>query len=264
MTKLVIPPIPRGSMYVDGVMSREWQDFFRGIWILLKEDISLSDILTAIISGIYETRPPFPKVESRDIVGLPSERSYDRRISELENRLNALVFPVIPKSVYDFGLYQPSIPYININKLAGIEEGAEVNEIEGDGTSGRVLRTMVLGIYDGTDAATLECQTVTFWNGDSDGPTDNVAKGATTGNYTLDGAGVVLTIEAAALSGNCIMAIGMIGLNMSGVAGLTVYVYDGANDINVEMYDENGVAQDMTTLVDTGTVKIMILYLTSA
>jgi hypothetical protein len=265
MTAPALPDIPQGLSQAMWEFCAALANAFR--YLITASEAEQVEAVELVNSIAYAV---IPKDHDRDIKNLekeffaqPAPKSYERRISELEARLDALASPIKPGPTFDLGLYNPSFPSIDVDKLNGIDEGAEVNEINGDGTAGRVLRTMVLGIYDGTDAATLECQTITFWNGDADGPTDNVAKGATTGNYTLDGAGVVLTIEAAALAGNCIMAFGMIGLNITGAAGLTAYVHNGANDIKIEIYNESGIAQDITTLVDSGTIKIMILYLTA-
>lgn len=255
--KLNLPTLPASPMFIGdkSIMTIEWQEFFRLLFKRVGETsgTNSSDVEKEIISEIFNTTKNYDKeiqeFKKETILGaLSTIKNYDKRLSLLEASI---------------GYFFPSIPYININKLAGIENGAQVNEINGDGVNGRVLRYSILTIADGTNPATLDCELVSLWNGDSDGPTNNVAKGATTGNYTLDGVGVVLKVEAAGLSGNCIMAIGTIGLNISGVAGLTAYVTGLGNDIQIEMYNEAGIAQDLTTLVDTGTIKAMILYLTS-
>lgn len=148
--------------------------------------------------------------------------------------------------------------------LSSVEDGAEINEIEGDGTNGRVMRQGYLYIRDGTNANTLKCQLISNWNGDEDGPTDNVSKGATTGNYTLNAGGDALRIEAAGLSGNCVMAIGSIFAQGTATTGLTAYIHPDTNDIAITIYDENLAAQDITALVDLGNLCMQILYLTSA
>ena len=138
-----------------------------------------------------------------------------------------------------------------------------LGQVLGDGTAGRVLRQLRLRIQDGTNASTIKCQIVGYWNGDDDGPTDNVAKGATTGNYTLNAAGSVLQIEAAGLSGDCEMALGTVSYNATTTA-LNAEVYAGANDIIIEITNLAGASLDVTALADTGNLNIMILYLTDA
>ncbi len=134
----------------------------------------------------------------------------------------------------------------------------------GDATAGRVLRQVYFTIANGTNASTLKCTLNSIWNGDTIGETDNVAKGATTGNFTLNAGGTELIVEAAGLSGNCLFVIASLRSNASGVA-----MYSGsfanANDILVQLNDiTTGAQQDMTILVDTGTIDVHLLYLTSA
>jgi len=273
---LYLPDMPASPMFIDDdrVMSMEWQEFFRTLFSRVGGVTGPNSIVTLLsdVGEIFSTPISHDKNVSKEleklIHTLQIQKDYGKRINELEKQLLILSeSKSYDKKINELKkfttLVNPTPQFVNANKLNGIESGAEINEINGDSINGRVLRYSILTIADGTDAATLECQLVSLWNGDSDGPTDNVAKGATTGNYTLDGVGVVLKVEATGLSGNCIMAFGTIGLNMSGIAGLTVYVNNSTNDIQIETYDENGVAQDLTTLVDTGTIKIMVLYLTS-
>ena len=135
----------------------------------------------------------------------------------------------------------------------------------GDGTAGRKLRQVQLLLENGTNAATLKCTVSSLWNGDAIGVTDNVAKGATTGHFTLNAAGSQLDIEAAGLSGNCLMAQGSIAWNAGGT-DLCANIYDsGANDIRIIITNSTtAVSLDMTTLVDTGTMAFNILYITDA
>lgn len=136
--------------------------------------------------------------------------------------------------------------------------------VRGDGTKGRKLRVIQVIIANGSNASTLKCTVVDKWNGDTIAETDNVAKGATTGNFTLDATGQNLKIEAAGLSGNVLMALGVIHLNESGVA-LNVSIVAISNDIQMTArHTTTGAAQDMTVLVDTGTFSLNILYITDA
>jgi len=140
----------------------------------------------------------------------------------------------------------------------------DFGEVLADGTSGRVLRQGFLALRDGTTGVSLKCQLDSHWNGDTDGPTDNVTKGATTGNYALNSAGTILDIQAAAFSGNIVMAFASMGVNSSGTS-LTAFVYPISGKLRVMLYsDPAGTAQDITTLVDTGYIYVNLLYLTSA
>jgi hypothetical protein len=139
-----------------------------------------------------------------------------------------------------------------------------LGQVLADGTAGRVLRNSYILISDGTNVSTLNCQIASRWNGDADGPTDNVAKGATTGNYTLDATGSRLDIGSAAFTGNVLMALGTILINASGVV-TTTNVVNLANGIRVYLnHASTGAGQDMTVLVDTGSIYVNMLYLTDA
>jgi hypothetical protein len=141
---------------------------------------------------------------------------------------------------------------------------SEYEQIQGDGTIGRVLRVVQLEINDGTNVDTLKCTVTSVWNGDTIGATDNVAKGATTGSFTLDAGGQTLTIENGGLSGNVLMTLGALKHNASG-ADVTADVDPVANDIEVvARASTSSVAQDMTALVDVGLLRIQILYMTDA
>jgi len=132
-----------------------------------------------------------------------------------------------------------------------------------EGSSSRaVLRKIQLAILDGTNANTLKCTVTSKWNGDAINQTDNIAKNATTGNFTLDDGGDTLTIEAAGLTGNVIMAMGYVRSNASEVP-ITLSIDALSNDIRIRTFDLTGSAEDLTALVDTGNIYVSILYLTS-
>uniref|UniRef100_A0A6H1ZKS8 Uncharacterized protein n=1 Tax=viral metagenome TaxID=1070528 RepID=A0A6H1ZKS8_9ZZZZ len=152
-------------------------------------------------------------------------------------------------------------------KDSGYDAGsfADASAILGDATAGRRLRQVQLTIDNGTNANTLKCTVASLWSGDAIGTTDNVAKGATTGNFTLDAAGEYLIIEKAGLSGNVVMAQGTLASNPGGTAA-TLDCLDTANDIKLAL--RNSAAStllDLTALVDVGApIEIYILYLTDA
>ena len=138
--------------------------------------------------------------------------------------------------------------------------------IKGDTTTGRVLRLARLTIDDGTNASTLKCTLANLWNGDTIAATDNVAKGATTGNFTLDAAGTVLTVEAAGLSGNCIAVLSAaIARNASNISHPFCDAVVATNDIQMTFRQSQEIAVlDLTSMVDTGQVDIILAYITAA
>jgi len=126
------------------------------------------------------------------------------------------------------------------------------------------LRQIQLTIDDGTNANTLKNTVASLYNGNTIAETDNVAKGATTGNFTLDANGQYLIVEAAGLTGNCLMAQGTLSSNPGGTAA-TLDLLATSNDIKLALRDSaSGALLDLTALVDVGTtIEIYILYLTS-
>jgi len=141
---------------------------------------------------------------------------------------------------------------------------ADDKSIQGDSTTNRVLRQIEFIVTDGTNASTLKCTVVSLWNGDTIAETDNVAKGATTGNFTLSADGSTLTIEAAGLSGSVVMAHGNKVYNAGGPI-LDVDVKAGTNDIQIVFRNPTtGTGQDVTAHVDKGLMILYILYLTVA
>lgn len=139
------------------------------------------------------------------------------------------------------------------------------NVLGSDGTAGRVLRHSRLTIQDGTNASTIKCTLSAYWNGDAIAATDNISKGATTGDFTLGANGAELGVEETGLSGNCVAVIsGTIGLNAS-QTDITVDAYQVNNNIRLDFYDTaTGAVADLTTLVDTGMIFVEVSYITDA
>ncbi|KKN52572.1 hypothetical protein LCGC14_0611240 [marine sediment metagenome] len=136
--------------------------------------------------------------------------------------------------------------------------------IGGDATAGRIVRTSYITIANGSNASTLKCTLVSRWNGDAIAETDNVAKGATTGSFTLDAAGTHLRVEAAGLTGNVLYTLANIIHNASNTS-ISTWTEADANDIEIQLkLITTGTAQDMTVLVDTGIILLDILYITDA
>lgn len=147
-----------------------------------------------------------------------------------------------------------------VEELEGV--GAEENEINGDGTAGRVLRKSKLIIKDGTAINTINCELTSEWNGNNDGPTDDIGKGATVGNYSLNATGEELTIEVGAIAGMVAILNADIYYNASGTGVLVQY--EGAGRSLVFRNITTGANVDLTALVDIGDIYLHILYLTSA
>ena len=149
---------------------------------------------------------------------------------------------------------------INATGLTGVP----VAPLLGDGVAGRVLRHSYFYIRDGTNADTIQCRLVSWWNGDAISWTDNIAKGATTGNFTLSSDGKILTIENSGLSGTVIDAWGILARNETGTA-VCLHVNPTGSDIQLYTSTiDTGVRQDLTALVAPDDLLIFIHYITDA
>jgi len=88
MTRLILPAIPRTDMYINNVMAREWQDFFRDLMNLLGGDIgSLRDLWSAVAAGVYDVPVNYGKdIEEikRKLETIPSGKNYAKDIDRLE------------------------------------------------------------------------------------------------------------------------------------------------------------------------------------
>ena len=137
-------------------------------------------------------------------------------------------------------------------------------QVKGDGTAGRVMRVIYLSIENATDAAKIICTTGSRWNGDANGAVDNVAKGATTGVWTLSASGATLLLLNTGISGD---AVAVISAEIYSNASRTALTVAGSvnGGIQLSFYNAtSGAAVDLTTLVDTGAIYLNISYLTSA
>jgi hypothetical protein len=129
-----------------------------------------------------------------------------------------------------------------------------------------LLRRSKLTINDATAATEIKCQVSSLWNGDSDGPTDNIGKGETVGNYSLNAGGSGLTIEAAALSGNVTAILSAVITKNAGGTLAAVGTAVTANDIVLSFTNgTSGAALDLTTVMDVGEpIEVNLTYTTDA
>ncbi len=127
------------------------------------------------------------------------------------------------------------------------------------------LRISRLTIADATAASEIKCTLASIWNGDAISATDNIGKGETVGNFTLDADGDVLTIGAAGLSTACMAVIsGVISRNASSLNLLCDVVASSNNIILTFRKVQEAAVVDLTSAVDTGQVQLIISYLTNA
>jgi len=152
-------------------------------------------------------------------------------------------------------------------------DGVAVEAIDSDiekailgDAKGRISRQAYIWIQDGTAANSIKCMVSSRYNGDAIGATDNITKGATVGNFTLDATGSALKIEAAGLSGNCVKTSGNKFYNASNSTIEGVDVKASGNDINFNFYTDNaGNVLDLTAaLAGAESIMVSFDYLTNA
>ncbi|MHC4464616.1 MAG: hypothetical protein ACYS30_24770, partial [Planctomycetota bacterium] len=93
------------------------------------------------------------------------------------------------------------------------------------------------------------------------------AKNATTGNYYLTATGKGLRILDTGLSGNPLMAFPNIGYNDTATPLMCTMSIEVAPSDAMEIScraTADGTQQDITALVDAGTIVVYILYITDA
>ena len=137
------------------------------------------------------------------------------------------------------------------------------NAIIGDSTPGRVLRRIRLEVKDGTNPNTLKFQVYNLWNGENNGPTDNVSKDSTVGSFYFGVGGIAMNF---APSDSCVAVVScVLGFNSS-ASDLVIEGYESANGIGIVWhYSTGGSICDMATILSgSSTLKIYITYLTDA
>ena len=148
---------------------------------------------------------------------------------------------------------------INATGLTGVP----VAPLLADGVAGRVFRELMITIDNGSNDQTLKCSTINRFNHTPISTVDNIAKGATTGGFTLDAQGQTLLIEAAVLEGNVVFAVPSVLINYNTARALP-YVFALSNDIQVKIAsDVGGTIKDITAFVDAGRIVIAIPYITN-
>jgi len=147
--------------------------------------------------------------------------------------------------------------------LKGIDDEL-LNIIIGDGTAGRKLRCTQVFIEDATTAANIKVSltAVATWTGDVIAAEDNLAKSGSTTSFTLNANGGVLTIDGAKLATLPIAVLAaVVTRNRSGTA-VTVSPTITSNDIQFYFCNAaTGAEVDLTNLVDTGTIRVQLIYI---
>jgi len=138
------------------------------------------------------------------------------------------------------------------------------SEIKGDGTAGRVMRSVIVSIEDGTNANTIKATLISRWNGDVIGSTDNIGKSSTVGNFYLNSTGTILRVLNSGLSGDFVGGIGNLSsTNFTGKVHMVDIQYN-ASGMDLYVSASDSVLVDLTSDVDSGGMSFSVLYITSA
>ena len=126
--------------------------------------------------------------------------------------------------------------------------------VEGLSTSRAVLRSSQITFQVGTTPGThLDVAlSASIFQGDTDSASD-LAKDSTVGNWSMNSAGTLITLDSAALSGNCLAVVGFcIYRCYIGATHYTLRVRASSNDMLFEIYTWNAAplnALDWTSVI---------------
>lgn len=133
---------------------------------------------------------------------------------------------------------------------------------------GKVLHLARLNITDGVTAGTIRVELISSGNlnGDAIALEGDLAPGGATTSFALSATGAELTILGSALSGNAKGVISSVAYNGSQTAVVTQSEIT-TNDIKLTFTDASetvtaGSGVNLATLVDTGEVRVNLLYIT--
>ena len=137
------------------------------------------------------------------------------------------------------------------------------NALLADGEPGRVFRVSRLVIENGTDPNTIKCEIDSQFNGHDVAQQDNIAKGATTGVWTLSSNGLFLDILQIHLGGVVLYARALFGNN----ASLTNVMPSGGTSIKsvriIPRATGDQATHDWTAICDDGKIVVDIIYITA-
>jgi hypothetical protein len=146
-------------------------------------------------------------------------------------------------------------------------DGISNPPIAGDSTAGRVLRKTIFVIEDGTNATTVKMSTTLPWNESSVSTVDNIADDTPSGGFSFtEGTSYFYArILDANITGTPVALLSAdITYNTTGTL-LSVEGRVFSSDIQLQFWQApNGSNITLTTLVDSGDIRVSVTYLTDA
>lgn len=151
--------------------------------------------------------------------------------------------------------------------LAKIDEmkKSEQKKSLADAIQGTKLSLLFWVLAIGAIAAHIKCTAEQAWNGDEHAQSDEFAAGETSpdGFWSLDASGSVLRFLDAGITGNVVanLAATMVRNN----CGTALSIHQSlSGGLYLQFRDAaTGAYLDVTTLVDTGSITFLVLYMTS-
>lgn len=106
MVKLFLPDMPTSPMYINDVMTIEWQEFFRSLHVLVGESNSesLGDGFVALVTELFSTPKFYEKRISnleKQIAAILEPRYYDKEITDLEKLTTVYKESIFNKKIKD-------------------------------------------------------------------------------------------------------------------------------------------------------------------
>jgi hypothetical protein len=131
----------------------------------------------------------------------------------------------------------------------------------------RQPRTMTITITNGTTASTIKCSSASVYNGDTNSAQDNIpATGTDTGVWYLEGGGTpgsLLLLLNAGIAGTPINIMSAVVTSNASATALNVAGSVVAANMQFQFTNATaGTKPNLTTLVDTGDIILIVTYIT--
>ena len=122
------------------------------------------------------------------------------------------------------------------------------------------LRSTWVTVSDGATASTITVQLASEFGGVTQAVSSDIAKAGSDSNISLDATGDTLTIAEEALGHAC---SGIVAATLSCGHSIRVLPQQADGDITLDFFDlDNEAAEDLTSLVDTRDVVLLLAYVT--
>jgi len=209
---------------------------------------------------VTSTAAELNKLDGTDAVTADFNKLHDITSSAAElNKLNGT-----DAITADFDkLHDIMATAAEINAVADDGKYGTQGMILGDTTAGRVLRAIEFRIT-GEGGGEITAETVNIWNGDVSGPSSDIAKNDTEGDFSLSASGLVVTFNTSGITGDVVQVLSAnLAVNTTGTFYSVNTSYGTPTGIGLTFHDVDGVTLDISTLVIATSFYVRVLYLTT-